>query len=197
VADKKYRYQHKEGSFTQPNASICQDMLNWTVEHSSSFGGNLLELYCGNGNFTLPLAQNFERVLATEVSKISIRSAKYNCKINSINNIDFVRMSSEEITEALNNVRPFRRLSHLDLENFPISTIFVDPPRAGLDDDTNKLLQRFDNIIYISCNPETLKQNLISISSTHQVVKMALFDQFPYTNHREVGAILKKKPLTP
>ncbi len=193
IAGREYRYQHIEGSFTQPNAFICQDMLNWAVKHSTTFGGNLLELYCGNGNFTLPLAQNFNRVLATEVSKVSIRSAKFNCEVNSVSNIDFVRMSSEEITEALAGVRPFRRLSNIQLDDFEFSTIFVDPPRAGLDENTTKLLQQFENIIYISCNPETLGRNLKSIEATHEIVHAALFDQFPYTNHREVGTILKRR----
>lgn len=193
VAGKEYHYQHIESSFTQPNASICQDMLNWAVEHTKGFGGDLLELYCGNGNFTLPLVQNFRKALATEVSKVSIRSAQYNCLTNDIDNIDFVRLSSEELTQALNEVREFRRLKTTPIEDFNFSTIFVDPPRAGLDDDTNELLRRFDNIIYISCNPDTLKQNIKHISDTHKIVHMALFDQFPYTNHREVGAILQKK----
>lgn len=192
VADRIYQYQQIEGSFTQPNAAICQDMLNWVHLQAEGLGGDLLELYCGNGNFTLPLSRQFRRVLATEISKTSIKSAHYNCHINDINNIAFVRMSSEELTQALNGERPFRRLQDVDLKEYEFSTIFVDPPRAGLDAETNSLVQQFDNIIYISCNPETLKDNIEQIATTHRPVNMALFDQFPFTPHRECGALLQK-----
>lgn len=192
VAGRTYEYQQIEGSFTQPNATICQEMLNWAYTQVENVGGDLLELYCGNGNFTLPLAQQFKRVLATEVSKTSIKSALFNCQLNSVNNIDFVRMSSEELTQALNGDRPFRRLQNIDLDSYHFSTIFVDPPRAGLDSETNQLVQRFDNILYVSCNPETLKANIEQLQKTHKPKNMALFDQFPFTPHRECAVLLQK-----
>ena len=194
VAGRTYTYQQKETGFTQPNAQVNEKMLDWARQHSSDFGGDLLELYCGNGNFTAVLAQNFERVLATEIAKISVHSATYNFAANKIENIEIVRLSSEEITQALNEVRPFRRLRHIDLKSYEFSTVFVDPPRAGLDDDTVELLRRFDNIIYISCNPETLHANLLALDSSHSIEHFAAFDQFPYTHHLEAGAVLKKRP---
>ncbi|WP_018015113.1 tRNA (uridine(54)-C5)-methyltransferase TrmA [Teredinibacter turnerae] len=193
VNDKSYTYQQVETGFTQPNAAVCQKMLTWAQAVSADFGGDLLELYCGNGNFTLPLAQNFSRVLATEVSKTSVKSALYNIEQNGATNIAIARLSSEEFTEAMNKVRRFRRLENIDLDSYQFSTIFVDPPRAGLDTDTVKLASRFDNIIYISCNPDTLADNLASLATTHEVTRLALFDQFPYTEHRECGVILRRK----
>lgn len=193
VVGKNYSYQQVETGFTQPNALVNQKMLDWAVTHSRAFGGDLVELYCGNGNFTCALAQNFNRVLATEISKISVRSAAYNFEANGIDNVTIVRMSSEEFTEALNNIRPFRRLKDIDLNSFNFSTIFVDPPRAGLDDGTLELVKQFDYILYISCNPETLKNNLDSICQTHTIEQFAIFDQFPYTHHLESGVVLKKK----
>lgn len=193
VNQTTFRYQQVETGFTQPNAKVCEKMLNWAYEASENLGGDLVELYCGNGNFTLPLSRNFNKVLATEVSKTSVNSALYNIKANNIENIQIARMSSEEFTQALNGEREFRRLKDIDLSSYSFSTIFVDPPRAGLDTETEKLCSRFDNIIYISCNPETLKDNLSFLSQTHTIEKMALFDQFPYTTHRECGVILKRK----
>jgi len=195
VAGKNYHYQQVETGFTQPNAQVNQKMLSWAVEHSTQCQGDLLELYCGNGNFTCALAQNFDQVLATEISKISVRSAEYNFAANNIDNVTIVRMSSEEFTEALNGIRPFRRLKDIDLESYNFSTIFVDPPRAGLDDATVDLVKRFNNILYISCNPETLKSNLESICETHTIEHFAIFDQFPYTHHLESGVLLKKKQI--
>ena len=191
INGQSYTYEHVEASFTQPNADICKDMLTWAQDHSADNGGDLLELYCGNGNFTLPLAKNFERVLATEISKSSVDSAKRNMARNDVTNIEFARLSSEEFTEALEGKREFRRLKHLDLASYNFSTVLVDPPRAGLDDGTLQLIQRFDNIVYISCNPDTLLNNLEQLCKTHDITQFALFDQFPYTHHRECGVVLK------
>jgi tRNA (uracil-5-)-methyltransferase len=193
IGNREYRYEHLEASFTQPNASICSDMLNWVQRNTQKYGGDLLELYCGNGNFTLPLAQNFERVLATEIAKSSVDSAKRNMVRNNIVNIDFARLSSEEFTQALAGERPFRRLKDLDLSSFTFSTVLVDPPRAGLDQRTIELVQRFEHIIYISCNPDTLHANLQQLCQSHKIIRWALFDQFPFTHHRECGVILKGK----
>lgn len=193
VAGRQYTYQQVEASFTQPNASICEAMLDWAVGNSKDLGGDLLELYCGNGNFTLPLSQNFSKVLATEVSKTSVESAQFNIAVNQIENIQIARMSSEEFSQAMDGVREFNRLRHVNLADYQFSTIFVDPPRAGLDPHTTSITQGFDNILYISCNPNTLRDNLKTITQTHQIQAFAIFDQFPYTHHVECGVILKKK----
>ncbi len=188
-----YRYQQIETGFTQPNGGICEKMLNWAQVQSTNFGGDLLELYCGNGNFTLPLARNFHRVLATELHKKSVKSAIDNARQNGVDNITLVRMSSEEFVQAADKVRPFRRLRDVDLDSYRFSTVFVDPPRAGLDPHTTALTQRFDKIIYISCNPETLQRDLQTITATHQITALAAFDQFPYTHHLECGAVLQRR----
>jgi tRNA (uracil-5-)-methyltransferase len=193
VAGREYSYQQVEASFTQPNARICEAMLDWAVKNSKDLGGDLLELYCGNGNFTLPLSQNFSKVLATEVSKTSVESAQFNISANNIGNIQIARMSSEEFSQAMDGVREFNRLRHVSLADYQFSTIFVDPPRAGLDPHTTSITQRFDNILYISCNPDTLRENLKTITQTHKIQAFAIFDQFPYTHHVECGVILKKK----
>lgn len=193
INNQGYRYQQVETGFTQPNAVVCQKMLEWAQNVSSHLGGDLLELYCGNGNFTIPLAQNFNQVLATEVSKASVHSAHYNIELNGAKNIDVVRMSSEEFTQAFNGVREFRRLKDINLDDYNFSTVFVDPPRAGLDDETVKLVARFANILYISCNPATLKENLNTLTLTHSIKHFAFFDQFPYTEHRECGVLLCPK----
>ena len=167
-------------------------MLSWASDCLRDSRGDLIELYCGNGNFTAVLAQHFERVLATEIARISVNSALENFKSNQIDNVTVARLSSEELTQALNREREFRRLAEVDLDSYNFSTIFVDPPRAGLDAGTEKLVTEFDNILYISCNPDSLIQNLKSITQTHKIQKVALFDQFPWTNHIESGVYLQR-----
>lgn len=62
-----------------------------------------------------------------------------------------------------------------------------------MDIDTCKMVQGYERILYISCNPETLQENLQVLGETHQVVRFALFDQFPYTHHMEAGVMLERK----
>jgi len=194
IFGKKYKFMQIEGSFTQPNPFVNRKMIEWVKENSKDFGGDLLELYCGAGNFTIPLSENFDKVLATEVSKTSIKAAKVNSKINNIENVKFVRLSSEEFVQAFYKKREFKRLKdeNIDLKDYSFSTVFVDPPRAGLDETTRELVQNFENIIYISCNPKTLHRDLKEITKTHKIKKFSFFDQFPYTSHLECGVILKR-----
>lgn len=192
IDGKLYRYRHYEGGFTQPNPFVNAKMIGWAMERCRDAEGDLLEAYCGLGNFTIPLSERFDRVLATEISKNSIRAAKENRELNGAENIEFVRMSSEEVVVALEGGREFRRLAGIDLDGYDFRTILVDPPRAGLDGDTARLASRMDRIVYISCNPVTLARDLDRLSSTHRAESAAIFDQFPYTEHVECGVVLRR-----
>jgi len=196
VDGRYYQYEQKENSFSQPNAHINQAMLEWVAAYFAVRDNNtnedFIELYCGNGNFTLPLAKFFRRSIGTEISKTSIASAQRNCEINDIDSIDFVRLSGEETACAMRKEREFRRLRHIDLDSYNFTTVLVDPPRAGLDEKTLQFIARFQTIIYISCNPTTLANNLTSLTQTHRIDKFAAFDQFPYSEHCECGVILKR-----
>ena len=188
-------YRQIEGSFTQPNGHTNQHMLSWASAQMKNIGGDLIELYCGNGNFTIALAPYFERVLATEIAKASVHAAEHNLIANGIENVALVRMSSDEISAALAGEREFRRLRDIALQDYRFTTLLVDPPRAGLDERTLNLAQRFDNVLYISCNPGTLRENLNTLNGTHRIAALALFDQFPYTHHLECGVLLQKRRI--
>lgn len=192
VAGKEMIYRQVENSFTQPNAQVNIKMLEWALKATENAKGDLLELYCGNGNFSLALARNFERVLATEIAKPSVQAAQYNIAMNHIDNVKIIRMSAEDFTQAMNGVREFKRLEGVDLKDYQCETIFVDPPRSGLDEKTVELVKTYPRILYISCNPETLCQNLEILIKTHKISRLALFDQFPYTHHMECGVLLEK-----
>ena len=110
VAGKEMVYRQVENSFTQPNAAMNVQMLEWALKATEGSKGDLLELYCGNGNFSLALARNFERVLATEIAKPSVAAAQYNIAANHIDNVQIIRMAAEEFTQAMNGVREFNRL---------------------------------------------------------------------------------------
>lgn len=189
------RYQQIEGSFSQPNGNVNRQMLGWACQQAEGLGGDLLELYCGNGNFTMALAPAFGRVLATEVSKSSVQAAQYNLVANGINHVAMVRMSSDEISDALAGRQQFNRMREIDLASYRFSTLFVDPPRSGLDAPTLELARGFDHILYISCNPQTLQENVAALHDTHQIASSAVFDQFPYTHHLECGLLLTRREL--
>ncbi len=193
VKNRHYIYRQVENSFTQPNAKVNCKMLEWAIDCTKNSQGDLLELYCGNGNFSIALAQNFRKVLATEIAKPSVNAAQFNIAANQIDNLQIIRMSAEDFTQAMNGVRAFNRLKGIDLKDYQCNTIFVDPPRAGLDAATVKLVQNYERVLYISCNPHTLCENLQELTKTHRIEKAALFDQFPYTEHMEAGVWLIRK----
>ncbi len=192
VGTRTLEYQQIENSFTQPNGEVNQHMLSWACDIASQLQGDLLELYCGNGNFSLALAPYFQQVVATEIARSSIRCAQYNIGLNQIDNVQVLQMSAEDVSAALAGGS---KLKDIDLAGLTLNTILVDPPRAGLDPATEQLVSRFDDILYISCNPATLATNLTTLCKTHQVQRFALFDQFPYTHHIECGVWLKKITL--
>lgn len=193
IHGRHYIYRQVENSFTQPNAHTNIDMLSWVIDATKNTATDLLELYCGNGNFSIALAQNFNQVLATEVAKASVKAAHYNLTVNEIKNVKIVRLSAEELTQAMNGERDFNRLEGISLSDYNCHTVLVDPPRSGLDIGTLKMVSRYETIIYISCNPLTLLDNMYHLIHTHSIEQMAVFDQFPYTPHLECGVILRRR----
>jgi tRNA (uracil-5-)-methyltransferase len=77
------------------------------------------------GNFTIALAHNFKRCLATEISKASVAAAEENCSANSVHNTVLVRMSSQDFTDALVNGTERFRLKEIDLKSYDFKTILV------------------------------------------------------------------------
>jgi tRNA (uracil-5-)-methyltransferase len=195
IGGRDYSYRQFEQAFTQPNALVNTRMIEWACARAAACQGDLLELYCGNGNFTLPLAQHFDHVIATELSKVSTRAAQHNLEINQIDNVHMIRLSAEEVSQAMAGERPFRRLAVLPkpLTDYQLDTVFVDPPRAGLDAATASMVAGFKTIIYISCNAETLAGNVAALQASHEITAFALFDQFPYTDHMECGVVLQQR----
>jgi tRNA (uracil-5-)-methyltransferase len=194
VQDHVYTYRHDENAFTQPNAFINAKIIAWLESHAPDYNqDDLLELYCGMGNLTIPLAKYFKRVCASEISKSSIAAAKWNMVENGVNNIEFARLSSEDFTQAMDGVRSFRRLEGIDLNSYNFTHVLVDPPRSGVDSGSLALISRFETIMYISCNPDTLERDLRALEKTHTIIDMVAFDQFAYTPHLEMGVILKKR----
>lgn len=192
IGDKIYKFTFGDGAFIQPNTAVNEKMIAWAKDCVER-GTDLLELYCGHGNFTVAMAEKFKRVLATEISKSSIANALKNCELNGVNNIKFLRMSAEELISAFGREREFNRLRELDIFSYDFSHVLVDPPRAGLDASVINFIKNYENIVYISCSPQSLKRDMAQFDATHEAVKFAVFDQFANTAHIECGVLLRSK----
>lgn len=195
IHQKELFYLHQEGSFSQPNPFINGKMLNFVIQailpHHKK---DLLEMYCGSGNFTIALAPYFDKVFATEVVKSALPLLEINAKNNGVKNLYSARLSGMESIEALSFKRDFFRLKHIDLKQFNFSHILIDPPRSGIGDvKMLEFIQKFSVIVYISCNPFSLKKDLEVLLQSHRITKSAIFDQFPYTYHMECALILEKR----
>lgn len=193
----KLKLKQVEGTFSQPNAKTCTHMLDFARDCVKQIQTkDLLELYCGSGTFTVALAPFFNKVLATEVARVPTQTALFNLQQNNINNTKLVRLSAQEVKEALLKIRDFRRLTEqkINLDEYDFTTTFIDPPRSGLQDEQAlAFTAKYDNIIYISCGKESFINDLKVLTKTHEIKKLAFFDQFPYTEHLESGALLVRK----
>ena len=189
-ASEKLIAQNSSHEQSAAQNSSCE---KYAVRPESSAARDLLELYCGHGNFTIPLAAKFNRVLASEISKSSIANARINCELNGVCNAQFVRLSADELMSAFARRREFERLKGIDIFSYDFSHVLIDPPRAGLEPSVIDFIKNFQNLIYISCNPQTLFENLRSLCATHEVRRFAIFDQFAHTSHIECGVLLRRR----
>ena len=147
------------------------------------------DLYCGSGIIGLAIAKSIpnKRFIGIEINPDSIRDAKVNAKINGIENIEFFAGDSADLKKHLNNgVLP--------------ELITVDPPRAGL---SKKMCADIvsvnpDNIIYVSCNPQTLVRDLKYFADNGYSIEKAIpVNLFPYTKHVETVCLLVlRNPVT-
>ena len=183
----------------------------------------MLELYCGNGNHTVALASSFASIAAVELSAALCDAARANLARNGVSNARVFRAPSEavarralrrrrargaaEATGKKNGTFSLKKIMALDaddpgdvtvasLDVDAFDCVLVDPPRAGLDPDTLALVKKFDVVLYISCDPNSLFADATArggLAETHALRRFAVFDHFPYTRHVEVGAVWVRK----
>ena len=145
--DSSFKIIQNDLVFFQPNFYLYSLMISFIAKQLED-PKDLLELYCGCGGFTLPLASKFKKIFATENNRHSIRLLKESIKLNNLSNIETARLSDNETASALANERLFRRLENIDMQSYEFSHILVDPPRAGLSVETINLSKQFKNMIY-------------------------------------------------
>lgn len=190
--NRRLTYKQVEDGFSNPNGVVNRSSLEWlcdVVKKNISSLGDLLELYCGNGNHTCALSLFVRRIVAVELNKSLCEAAEENLKLNSIANVKIVHTDSQKFSDRILRTRKYTD----ENEVFNFSIVLVDPPRIGLDAKTLEMIGGYDDIIYISCNPEALARDLKHLLLDHQISRFAVFDHFPYTPHFECGVHLIRR----
>lgn len=171
------------GGFAQVHQQQNSAMLS-VIRRLGAFTPDirLLDLYCGNGNFSLPLADAVASVIGIEGNADSIRAAEYNKELNAVVN---VRFFCDDVNSGV---------QRLVEQGQTFDTVLLDPPRAGAGDAVPGMAQlRPDRIIYVSCDPGTLARDCgLLAAHGYQVVASVPIDMFPQTYHIESVTLLRR-----
>ena len=184
LPDQDLEFKFKPAMFTQVNYEINKQMINRVLETLNlNKDDTVLDLFCGLGNFTLPMAKYAGRVVGIEGDHPLVNHAKENAHHNGITNAEFYAADlSKDISD-----QPWA--------NQKYNKIMLDPSRAG----ASEVLQYFkkwqpEQIVYVSCNPSTLARDagILVNELGYKLVKAGVMDMFPQTGHVESMALFIK-----
>lgn len=169
-------------SFFQTNVEAVENLYSYAIDLIDDFNNKTaFDLYCGTGTITQTLAKKAGKVIGIELVEEAVEAAKANAALNGLDNCEFI---AGDVFEVLKNV-----------EEKP-DVIVVDPPRVGIKPDAlDKIIgYGVNQIVYISCNPKTLTENLYYMQYYgYDVISVKPFDNFPGTKHTEAVALLQKR----
>ncbi len=177
-----HRYRFSAEGFFQINHALLDPLVAFAI--GDARGDTAVDLYCGAGLFTLPLAQFFTRVFGVEANSAAIHFARRNLADAGLCNATF------EVSRVAD------WLSKTTASLPPVDFLLLDPPRAGAEDETVKgiLALRPGHISYVSCDPATLARDLKALlAGGYTLDALAAFDLFPQTHHVETVVHLKNK----
>lgn len=181
------KYHIYPNIFFQTNTKCCEVLYKLLLDEIEE--GNILDLYCGSGGITLQVAKHksIDKVMGVDNSKHNILIAQENLQENGLSgdNVEFVCDNVETFVQKL--------LKSKFISN--LSNIIVDPPRPGLSKKVKSILIDIpvNKIIYVSCNPKTLYEDLKIFIKFYKIKKLIPIDMFPHTSHIEVLCILEHK----
>lgn len=169
--------------FIQINENVNKVMVETALDYLNvNKEDHVLDLFCGLGNFSLPIAKRAAHVYAIEGVWNMVRAGNENAKDNNLYNIEFIVHDLEE-----------------DFENTvwaksKITKALLDPGRNGAQRVSTYLVKRkIDDIVYVSCNPLTLLRDLkIFLQADYKIQKWSVFDMFPKTEHVETVVLLSR-----
>ena len=169
--------------FTQVNASINQLMISHALELlEAEEGEEILDLFCGIGNFTLPLARVCGQVTGIEGDAVLVKMARDNAEYNKIENTEFI--TADLYDAPLDGSWLHRKWDR----------ILLDPPRSGAMEVIERLPElKPKRIVYVSCNPATLARDADLLVNKHgfKLIAAGVMDMFPHTKHVESIAVFE------
>ncbi|WP_133406087.1 23S rRNA (uracil(1939)-C(5))-methyltransferase RlmD [Parashewanella tropica] len=177
------RLQFTPGSFVQVNTEINQNMVEQAIDWlQPKADERILDLFCGMGNFSLPLAKAGAKVIGVEGVESAVEQAKNNAKDNKLDNLEFYACDLSA-----------------DLSKQPwlgkIDKLLLDPARAGAF-ECLQWLKKLNpkQVLYVSCDPSSLSRDTkVLLDHGYQLQKLAMIDMFPQTHHIEAMALFSKK----
>lgn len=175
------RFHFDARAFFQANKYMIGELIDRAVGGSS--GGLAIDLYCGIGLFTIPLAKNFSKVIGVESSKGSFRFAEQNADANGVSNSEFVN----------SRVKHFLKEQKETVEEADL--IVVDPPRSGVKSSSLRLIAEAapGALTYVSCNPSTLARDIrFLLDNGYRIENFTAIDLFPQTHHVEAVVRLRR-----
>jgi len=184
LPDQGITFKFKPAMFTQVNYEINKKMINRVLQEMDFNQDDVvLDLFCGLGNFTLPIASKAGKVVGVEGDQPLVNHAKENAQLNNISNVEFYAADlSKDVTDQVWAKQTFNK-------------IMLDPSRAGASDVlTNFKKWNPELIMYVSCNPSTLARDtgILVNELGYTLVKAGVMDMFPQTGHVESIALFKK-----
>ncbi|GAA0084257.1 23S rRNA (uracil(1939)-C(5))-methyltransferase RlmD [Clostridium sp. CTA-7] len=169
-------------SFFQTNTKGAESLYSIVRDFMGESNDKVVfDLYCGTGTIGQIAASNAKKVVGIELIEEAVEAAKENAKLNGLNNCEFLAGDVAEIIKTVKD-KP--------------DIIILDPPRSGVHPKALEYVIKFNakEIIYVSCNPKTLVENLKDlISSGYTIVESCVKDMFPNTPHGEVVIKLQRK----
>ncbi|MCG9665682.1 23S rRNA (uracil(1939)-C(5))-methyltransferase RlmD [Vibrio mediterranei] len=161
------------------NSKMVAQALEWLAPESSD---NVLDLFCGLGNFTLPLAKLCQRVVGVEGIQDMVDWAQQNAALNHLTNVEFYQANLEQ------------DLSEMSWAKQQFDKILLDPARAGASGVIDQVSALgATRVLYVSCNPATLARDTQSlIEQGYKLVRLGMMDMFPHTSHLESMALFEK-----
>lgn len=173
------------GGFVQANPAVNQALVDQAISLADHYAGRpALDLYCGAGNFTLPLALRAASVVGVEGYPPAARDARANAQANGFQN---VRILAQPAAEGL---------IRLASEGFRPTFALLDPPREGMAEAIDGLSRLCpERILYVSCAPPTLARDLKALFAFgYRLEWVRAADMFPQTAHLEALALLRRGP---
>ena len=168
-------------SFFQTN-SMGAKTLYEVARRYADLGGHetILDLYSGTGTIAIFMAQSARKVIGIELAKSAIADAERNCRLNGVDNCQFVQGDMRDALPLLME-KP--------------QVVLIDPPRAGMHKDVTKQILEImpDRIVYISCNPASLARDVALLSENYKLIEVQPVDMFPHTYHVEAVANLERR----